>query len=52
MQFTREQGIEHIEIKFLTDLYILSGTVDLKFSLEDFMSVVNEAKQTLISAYN
>lgn len=51
IQLTRENGIENIEIEFLTDLYVLPEEVQMKFSMEVFMCMVNEAKQALISAY-
>jgi hypothetical protein len=51
MQLNREKGIENIEIEILTDIYLLPETVEMKFSLDDFISIISEAKKALISAY-
>lgn len=51
IQLTREKGIDNIEIEFLTDMYLLPQTVEMKFPIEDFISIINEAKQALILAY-
>lgn len=51
IQLNREKGLDNIEIEFLTDIYLLPKAVEMKFPIEDFLSIVNEAKQALISAY-
>ncbi|WP_232447221.1 hypothetical protein [Burkholderia ubonensis] len=43
----KEGGSDGMQIEFLVDLYILPGSVKMKFSLDDFMGVVNSARDEL-----
>ncbi|WP_256253016.1 hypothetical protein [Burkholderia ubonensis] len=43
----KEGGNDSMQIEFLVDLYILPGSVKMKFSLDDFMGAVNSARDEL-----
>ncbi|OJA92265.1 hypothetical protein BGV50_24885 [Burkholderia ubonensis] len=43
----KEGGNDSMQIEFSVDLYILPDSVKMKFSLGDFMGVVNSARDEL-----
>lgn len=43
----KEHGNENMEIEFLTDLYILPESVQMKFKLSDFESAIRTAREEL-----
>jgi hypothetical protein len=48
-QISKELGNEHLEIEFLSDIYVLPSEVLMKFSLNDFEAILKEAKDSLIA---
>lgn len=49
-QLNKDNGINNVEIEFFQDMRLLNQDVTLKFSLDKFMSILNEAKQDLINS--
>ncbi|MEK6356022.1 MAG: hypothetical protein V4796_24810 [Burkholderia cenocepacia] len=43
----RERGVDEIEIEFLVDLYVLSDSVRMKFSLDKFIEIIEIARADL-----
>lgn len=43
----KEHGNENMEIEFLTDLYVLPESVQMKFRLSDFESAIRTARAEL-----
>ncbi|MGS0744263.1 hypothetical protein ACVBEF_21010 [Glaciimonas sp. GG7] len=43
----KEQGNDSMEIEFLTDLYLLSGKINMKFPLSEFEAVIKGARDEL-----
>jgi hypothetical protein len=48
-QINRENGLDALEIEFLTDLYKLGRDVPMVFQLSDFEAVLQEAKAGLLT---
>ncbi len=46
-QINKELGNENMEIEFLSDLFILEKSVEMKFSLSKFQRVINMAVKEL-----
>jgi hypothetical protein len=46
-QISKEGGNENMEIEFLTDLYILPGSVRMTFPLKEFERCIKEAADEL-----
>ncbi|ODI96653.1 hypothetical protein BFR91_03425 [Acinetobacter pittii] len=49
-QLNKDKGNDNIEIQFFHEWRILPDQVIFKFPLEEFISLLNELKQDLISA--
>jgi hypothetical protein len=48
LQLNRENGIDSIEIEFLTDLLLLPDVVAMRFPLREFESILAQAKCALL----
>jgi hypothetical protein len=46
-QLSKEKGNNEMDIEFLTDLYLLNEKVVMKFSLDEFERVLQQAKEEL-----
>lgn len=49
-QLNKDKGIDNIEIEFFFDSRILTEPVTPKFPLSEFINILNEAKQDLITS--
>jgi hypothetical protein len=49
-QLNKDKGNDNIEIEFFHESRILADQVIFKFPLEEFISLLNELKQDLVSA--
>ena len=49
-QLNKDKGNDNIEIEFFHESRILPDQVIFKFPLEEFISLLNELKQDLVSA--
>ena len=49
-QLNKDKGIDNIEIEFFFDSRVLTEQVIPKFPLNEFISILNEAKQDLITS--
>ncbi|OCG10898.1 hypothetical protein A9G09_12415 [Gilliamella sp. wkB292] len=49
-QLNKDKGISNIEIEFFFDSRILAKQVTPKFPLDEFINILNEAKQDLVTA--
>lgn len=47
-QLNKDKGIDNIEVEFFADARMLAEQVAMKFPLNDFLSVLEEAKKDLI----
>lgn len=47
-QLNKDKGIDNIEVEFFADARMLAEQVAMKFPLNDFLSVLEEAKKALI----
>ncbi|CAI2460206.1 hypothetical protein [Serratia liquefaciens] len=47
-QLNKDKGIDNIEVEFFADARILAEQVAMKFPLNEFLAVLEEAKQDLI----
>lgn len=48
-QLNKDKGANAVEIEFFTDSRLLSGSMEMKFSLDEFIAVLNETKLDLIA---
>jgi hypothetical protein len=46
-QISKEEGNDKMKILFLSDLYILKDTIEMEFSLHEFLKVISIAKKEL-----
>lgn len=44
----KENGNDKIEVEFLVDLYVLADAVKMKFSLDEFVKVMELARSDLV----
>ncbi|MCX8670902.1 hypothetical protein J3U22_06140 [Gilliamella sp. B2865] len=49
-QLNKDKGISKIEIEFFFDSRILVEQVTLKFPLDEFINILTEARQELVTA--
>jgi hypothetical protein len=49
-QLNKDKGINNVEIEFFFDSRILTEPVTLKFPFNEFINILNEAKQDLITS--
>jgi hypothetical protein len=47
-QLNKDKGIDNIEVEFFADARILAEQVAMKFPLNEFLAVLEEAKKDLI----
>lgn len=47
-QLNKDKGIDNIEVEFFADARILAEQVAMKFPLNEFLAVLEEAKNDLI----
>ncbi|HGN9374402.1 TPA: hypothetical protein ACK11E_004494 [Citrobacter pasteurii] len=48
-QLNKDKGANAVEVEFFTDSRLLSGSMEMKFSLDEFIAVLNETKLDLIA---
>ncbi|MEM0571853.1 hypothetical protein [Salmonella enterica] len=48
-QLNKDKGENAVEVEFFTDSRLLSESVEMKFLLDEFIAVLNEAKLDLIA---
>ncbi|MDF7675791.1 hypothetical protein PT286_03460 [Neisseriaceae bacterium ESL0693] len=49
-QFNKDNGIDNIEVEFFHDMRLSGQNVRLQFTLNEFMNILNEARQDLINS--
>ncbi|MEB7588307.1 hypothetical protein [Serratia rubidaea] len=49
-QMNKDKGVLNIEVEFFFDSRLLASQVTKKFPLDEFINVLNEARQDLITA--
>lgn len=48
-QLNKDKGANLVEVDFFTDSRLLSESVEMKFSLDEFIAILNETKLELLA---
>ncbi|CAD5543007.1 hypothetical protein KDF03_004040 [Escherichia coli] len=48
-QLNKDKGANAVEVEFFTDSRLLPESIEMKFSLEEFICILNEAKLELLA---